>query len=422
MGGFLSAVEQIAIKAQADPLVAEVLVAADAAVNIRESSFEPTGKVWTRGIKRASLSKQKDLRGCWYGRFSGGFEFTGGGPALADRVPTWDAIRGCGFVMTIMKKVVCDEDTVPASWVVGRTFGNANTLGGSTATGKIMARAKIAGKVRVVYIVLTGVFADNDVINVFDGSGDDLPGTLTVNGAPVDGGPWWKPRSRASDYEPTAVQIEFRDTENIDRMIGARGNVTIDLTHGQVPLFNCTFEGPMQMQDTNGTPIRGGLLANVPAVPAPKFLMGDIGFPMLLDEYSPIVSKMMIELNNTLSPEETIGESGIIAYLDEELRGGYGATQITGRDLRVTLDPKRPVYTSFDFRKRWHSNAEFPFYTQVGRLVTAGDNALVILGPKANISGESLANSDRNGDRAYDISLGLNGDSDDELIIANPWI
>ncbi|MBY0262243.1 MAG: hypothetical protein K2Q20_07850, partial [Phycisphaerales bacterium] len=145
----------------------------------------------------------------------------------------------------------------------------------------------------------------------------------------------------------------------------------------------------------------------------------DVGFPFKLGAWGGIVAEQVgLSLNNTLTPKRTVSEGGCIQFITGSVKGGYGPTRITERNIVLSLDPDRPLKTDFNLYKLWRSNAEFPLSWQSGLLSASGHMAFVVHGPRVSIDNEELTDGDRNGVRTSPLELKFNGDADDEIILA----
>jgi hypothetical protein len=159
-------------------------------------------------------------------------------------------------------------------------------------------------------------------------------------------------------------------------------------------------------------------MASVPA-PQTPMMIGKLGFPFLLDAYSPILTDLSIEIGNELADRPTIGSGGILgADINTTARAvGYMAVRIGDRTITATIDPEHVAAGTFDFAGRWHSGAVWPLRADFGRPTDAA-GMIVVSGPTVQLSGEQQSvGGERNGILIHNAQLKFCGDSDEELVV-----
>ena len=177
---------------------------------------------------------------------------------------------------------------------------------------------------------------------------------------------------------------------------GARGNVKMTMEAGRPGMLHFEFQGgDFDFADV-------ALLTNptYPSVVPPVFLNASL----LLDSYAAVLSKVEIDVANTLARRESINaSSGCLSVL------------ITGRNPRGSMDPELPAISGgYDFYGKWRTPGTLGSLS-LSANGSAG-NIITVTCPKVRYA--AIANQDRNGLR----TLGLDfqacvNSSDDEISI-----
>lgn len=414
--GLLTRVAQIAAKVNTSEGVAENLVAADASLEFKDDQFSRMLTRYERGVKRPGLSSPKDLVGIPYGSIPITVELVGGGAST--RAVWHDLLQACGFSKTGLKAITCVETSVSDKFVPGSIFGNNAVQGSATHSGRIEWVGIVGSKATIVYKPILGTFADLDVLTGYHAGGSGS--TMTQNGAAAACGWVFDPMSETASQVPPDLTLEFRDGEDINRLVGARGDVELTFNWGEVPLGKFKFEGPRIMQNVDGTPVRGAFIANVTAPAAPTYIQGNVGLPCTFDGVTPVLRNVSFKTGNTLTPDKTKTSGGVIQFLDSSDHGGYRATRITARKMMISIDPNRPGFATYDWLKKWQANADIAGYIQNGYLAASGDSAIVLRSALLSVSNDSLGDADQNGIRSFAGDLKCNSlGIDDEVAISH---
>ena len=411
---FLTRIKQIGIKLEAVLGVAEVLDATNYAHRFRNVTWGRKAVREENDEYRAGLSKQADLVGAFSGEL--GFEETLSGGTGTTAPPWGTTLQAMGFKQTALKKMKVDTIT-GGNFLLGDIIGDAATLNAATKSARIMGIGTYGGHTYIVYLPIGGAFANADT--VYNYATAQVSGTVAA--APTaDGGFAYTPESENGTTTPPSATIEMRDGELINRMVGARGQGSIKFEFGKSPRLQATFQGGIVNQNSDGTPVTGALVTGITLPAKATYLMGTIGQPITIgDELYALagMQTMTLNLNQTLALDKSIAAGGITAFIDDNAAGGYGATLITDRKFVVSVDPKRPPRASFDFLKKWQSNATMPMRIQVGLLNAAGKTAFTCFGPATSLTSDSFGEQDRDGYVALNQDVQFTGDDDDEVLI-----
>lgn len=115
----------------------------------------------------------------------------------------------------------------------------------------------------------------------------------------------------------------------IKRTWGARGNVKMTFEAGKPGLLDFAFEG------CDWELVDGSLLSpTYPTIVPPAFLNASL----TVDSYAAVLSKVEIDMANTLQKRESVNASS-----------GYLSTLITGRNPKGSMDPELVLKATYDF-------------------------------------------------------------------------
>ena len=128
--------------------------------------------------------------------------------------------------------------------------------------------------------------------------------------------------------------------------------------------------------------------------------------------YSPTVTKMEIQVDNTLAARKTMGTS-----LENS---GYLATRIGDRKISVTIDPEYLQNDVLDIIGRAALGTTVEIVAQAG-VVTNANGLVVVWVPKAQIT-QNPSFGDRDGIVTTDLTMTATGESDDELYIFHVFL
>ncbi len=357
---------QVAAAVEATEGTEEALAAADAML-VYDVSFSPDVSTFAREPARASLSKLPSVRGVKVGSLSFRAELKGSGSVATQ--PEFDVfLRACGMARSAV-------ETAPIGAVTGGPIeaGELLSFAGSGATGRAVGDTDTGGTLR--YVVLTGTPANADVV-----TGGTSGASCTISGAPVLAqGFEYLP---ASSSVPSATVGAFIDGIK-HTLIGARGNVTIDVNAGEPAFLNFTFTG-VYLETTDVALLTG---TSYDATVPPVFL--DVGF--VLGAFSPCFVAMGIDLANTLELRRCANaEHGAVSTL------------ITGRSPSATIDPELDLVANYDFFGNLRAGTEGRFACEFGD--TAG-NIVSLASPKVQI--DQIGDGDRNGLAVGNLTLNL---------------
>jgi hypothetical protein len=337
-------------------------------------------------------------------------ELAGGATGTA---PKWgDAVRACGFAQSQLKYIPIGSIT-NGPFQFGELIGNASTIATSTALGRFVRL--LSGPSRIVYVPVLGTFGASGTVNAFRS-----PQTSTAwTGSPTNAGWGYTPLSTTSAGGPPSLTLERRSNQQRRTLVGGRGSFSLTFKFGEAVMGDFRFEGapvfasgtwPAQPWRNVSTLAIGTLLA-----PPQPPVVGGMGFPFLVDAYSPIATEVKLAVENTIAARPTIGSNDLVG-------SGYMSPMIMDRNVKASFDPENPPIASFDFAQRFISRATFPFAVEAG---TPGGTAGLIVagGQNCQFSGDALALGDRDGVEIVNaegrLAGGLSGyGADDEFVLA----
>jgi hypothetical protein len=383
----------------------ETLAAADFSRNTKESSFNASATRYQRGLKRAALTKLKDLVGGKIGEISFKEEMVGGG-ASTD-APWFATLQACGMQKTALKIITVGS-------ITGGSFAAGDTISASsgTHTGRVAWTGTVGGAVKIVYEPILGTFVDTDTVTNGTATG-------TQSGAAAAAGYSHRFMSEDGSQTPPSASVEYRDGIYTERLVGARGDFTLMLNWGEVPLLDVKFRGPRQIKDVDGTPLDQGLVSSVTSGGTPSAVLGDVGYPLRFDAWEGVFTQASLKCGNTLTDRKTLSQAGVIGYVTQGYHSGYMPTRITDRRCEFTVDPEAPAESTKSLMKNWHANADMVLHIQAGKLLASGDKSICVNGPRCSLAQDSFSETDRDGILALSLTALLTGVSndDDELYI-----
>ena len=365
---------------------------------------------------KASLTPDVSVRGPGIAMFKWTEDMVGGSVSAYG---TWGPpLRACGFAGTLgsgIKKITHAAPT-QGSFAAGQIIGDNMAQGSATKTGFVVGVGTIGSTRTIWYKPLTGTFASTDTLYNY---GQATQGIATAASNPANGGHKFSLVTETGSTTPDSDTVEMRDGEQIIRGVGCRGNATITLSHGDVPTISFDLKGPAQLKNENKELLAAGFVSGVPALSAPTLVVGDVtgvGVPFIVDNFSPIMTQMTIDLGNQVTDRKTISQGGVLAYLAEGTNCGYAATRITGRKPKATIDPEYPAKSTYDVFQKYGKGTTFPVLAQIGALRATGNQAVVFYSPKGQFAG-NMQQADRDGITTFSGEVNLCGDIDDELEI-----
>ena len=398
--------QQIGLKVEATEGTEEALASANFSGERKQAGGSLEIGEYDRELLQGSLSKREMLKGGDLQTITFQEEMVGGGASTP--APWHTTLRGMGFAASALKEVDVSSMANAAELKSGQVIGDNADQGSATKTGIFFYYSATAGK--IVYLPTLGVFADTDTFYNYTTTqafGD-------IDSAPADIGYHFAPFSELEGQLPDSVTVERRLGGQRHTVIGARGRGSLSLKHKEPILIDAEFQGvPVFKAADDRTPRLGSFITDVPAVGAPPRLSH--GVPLVFRngdiEYSPVLTEMSIEIDNTLTPRATIGPTPQdTAYLP---------TRITDRVLNASIDPEHvlPAVDTLDWIKLLAEGATFEMSAQLGR---EGDTngIIIIFAPKAQLSG-NFDPGDKDGITTAPMTMGFTGTNDDELRIAH---
>ncbi|MFH1984847.1 MAG: phage tail tube protein [Pseudomonadota bacterium] len=177
---------------------------------------------------------------------------------------------------------------------------------------------------------------------------------------------------------------------------GARGTAKLLLEAGKPGILSMDFTGADFTEADTALLTTGVSLS---AVIPPAFQ----GATLTIDAYAATISKLEIDLGNTIALRE-----------DANSTSGHKSAAITNRRPKMSFDPENALVASEDYLGNWRSGALMALSTVMG---TGAGNVITITAPKVQYQDVSMV--DRDGISVFEISglLCLNA-GDDEWSIA----
>ena len=399
--------------------VAETLAATDYAFNVRDVSAQLEQIETERLNNKPTLTPEAALRGPAVMVTNVTAELTGGDATTAPSVGT--VLRGCGMKRvesggtSLVKKITVGAVSggAGAAFKIGQVIGNNTVQGSATATGRVLSFSVVGSTNTIWYEDLSGEFSTSDTVYNY---GASPQASATVSANPAPGGHAFRPFTDVADAEPDAT-VEVRDGEQVMRSL-AMGSARFTFEHGQIPTVSATFRGPAVFNSTGKDFVKAGFVANVTLPPRPAGVLGDVVDSLEFDGFtSPVMTRLNIDLGQTVADRATIASGGVIAYVTEGLRSGYAPARITDRRPTADIDPDLPAVATYDMLAAWQSGKTFQMAASIGALRAAGQSRIVIFAPKAQFAGNA-SRADANGLVKINGQLRFTGDNDDEITIA----
>lgn len=225
-------------------------------------------------------------------------------------------------------------------------------------------------------------------------SGDELSGLTSsataVSGVPIDAFCF----APSSDVKNSpSLTIDFNVDGMKYRATGCRASVEVSLEMDKFPTAKWTIQG--LWNDPVDTLLPS--LAYNPTKPRrcvnAAIKLGDTDMAKLT------LTKLMTNLNNTLTPKDSINAVE-----------GREAIMITAREPSGSVDPSATLLANYNPYGTWRANTEYGIVGKVGD--TLGNQIWTVLPRVVNTDTKT---TDRNGFVAYDTPFEPIGDGDDEL-------
>ena len=181
----------------------------------------------------------------------------------------------------------------------------------------------------------------------------------------------------------------------IQKIWGARGDVSLDLTAGKIGLLHFVFTGA-DFSEVDGALLSSGVSYETTVPPA--FLSA----LFTIDSLSPVFSKLAIKMGNS-----------VVLRPDGNAASGNKSAVITGREPGLSFDPETALMAICDFSTKLKANNLATFTTTIGSTV---GNIITITAPKVQYT--SVKSASRNGYLSKGIDCSLNRNAgNDELVI-----
>lgn len=181
------------------------------------------------------------------------------------------------------------------------------------------------------------------------------------------------------------------------QITGCQGSVDFNFAVGKPGIMSFTMVGHL----ANMKP--ADVVVPTPTYDAlvPRVLLG-VG--LTLDSNTPVISALSFGLGNELANVEDISAAD-----------GYGIIQITGRDVKGSIDPLATLVADYDWVGKWITDNEAALDT--GVVGTVAGNKYQLTMPA--VSYMEIGNGDRDKVLSRDVGLSINESSgDDEFSLA----
>lgn len=394
---------QIGVEIQADEDTPATLASGDFSGNTSEHSFDYNFEYAERNITRASMTPLGALPGGRMGTIKCTEEVVGGNADIATDAPWHRKVRVGGFSVTQLKAFTVGARS-GGEFAVGQRVGNNATEGSATATG-IVAYLHDVTTDKLVILPLTGNFANGETVYAYTGAAV----SATIGSVLANAGAGFRPLTETEAAAPPCATVERRMGGEVHRIVSARGKFTMAFEWGLPLKIASEMMGPVTLDGTTGRPDEDSAFTPATVGIAPTVCLAN---RLTFGSYSPVVTKLEIQVDNTLAARKTMGDS-----LEDS---GYLATRIGDRKISVTMDPEYQQNDVLDIIGRAALGTTVEIVAQAG-VVTTGNGLVVVYVPAAQIT-QNPSFGDRDGIVAADITMTATGTSDDELYIFHVFL
>jgi hypothetical protein len=182
----------------------------------------------------------------------------------------------------------------------------------------------------------------------------------------------------------------------LNKITGARGNVSFSLEAGQIARANFQMQGFYNAKTDVAAPTAATYESTKPPiVESASFSFGG--------ESGLLVQSVSIELGNSINQDDDISAAG-----------GIRTFSIVKRDMKGSINPEATMQSVLDYQNLMLTSTEVAMSVSVG--TTAG-NRVAATAPKVTI--ENTTQGDRNSKIVDELPIRFNADSgDDEIVIA----
>lgn len=396
---------QIGVELEGSEGVAETLVAADYAINLKgQTGYDPDTQRTDREIQRASLSMNTMVPGHRGLTITGVAELAGGTIAAP---PVWhDILQGMGFTKGDVDFITIGTVT-DGPFRAGQIIGNHLTFGSATATGRVLMEHLDGSTRRLFYRPLTGTFGSSGTVANYEST----QASATISAGPADGGFYFVPVSESAGVTPPSVTAGFNDGEQRWKTAGARASGSIRLAVGETGHIDFSIQGPNVLDLTRDPvgPELGGFVSSVsyPAAP-PGVLAARVAMRYGTGSYfTPTLPEVVIQINNTIAVRPTVTDVAIAS-------SGRMPALITAREIGLQIEPEADQ-DNFDIIANDFDAVTFEIGVAVNTPIVSG-GAIGCWIPAAHTTG-NMTPGDRDGIRTTGPSIRATGSADDEIII-----
>lgn len=390
---------QFGFKLQTAEGTAETLVAADYILNSRNHSHSDKRPGVDRGLTRPTNTPAGVLKGPTLTEISAEIEMVGGAASMATVAPWHKLLRTMGFAPAQLKSITIGSRT-GGEYAIGNTIGNNATQGSATKTGIVFCVLAT----RLVYLPVTGTFADTDTIYNYATS----QVSSTQSGAASNSGVVFTPLTQTESVPNEIGTAERRRGGEKIKIQDARCSGGISFKHGEAPILKVTAQGMPIIDGTTKRPEAVGAITGVTAVGGtPLATKGGI---MKMAGNTLVLTMFDIDFGNVLSPRKTISDVDIAS-------SGYCGVLISDRKPTIKIDPEFLISSANDVAGLMTTGATFELVCTTG-LTTHTNGQIVVWAPAAQIA-DDVSEGDRDGITTQDITAVLTGENDKELYIAH---
>lgn len=379
---YLTKVAQGGAKLEGTVGTAEALVAADYAGNFEELDHEYVVQGTERSPRRAVLGSLPDVKGGRQLRITGRVELTGG--AAATVPPWWKWLRGMGFNQ-VQLSVFALGSITNGPFRTGDVIGDNASQASATKTAVVMA--VLGTPNRLVILPLTGTFADTNNVFAYRASGSQP--SSTVSGALANAGYGGYPVTDGDGSVHAALTAEHREAGQVHKLTAGRGKGVLSFEMNKPAILGFEVSGCPVVDAVTGEPATGGMVAAVPAAGVAPLACKDCGIQV--DTWTPVFSKIEVQLENELAERDAMGTNAFQS-------SGYVDTRITGRSLRLMLDPEWEL-TPFAIIGRLVVGTVFPLAYTAGS-VAHGNGMTSVVAPACQV--RAARRGDKNGIKTAD--------------------
>lgn len=358
----------------------ETLANANAVPVLYDPSYTPDIGRFERDPARNTFSKLPPVIGRLLGTIAWRTEIAGG-TSITSAPPWAAALKACGFAEYAVKTQ--SIGTVTGTFRAGEKITDAGTFEGR------IVKSPSGGT--LTYIAITGALADaTEITGAVSGA------TVTTSAAATsDQGFAYVP---ITDSVPSVTVGRYLDGK-VKKILGARGNVGINLVGGQPGFFDFSFLGGYV--DWDDATVLSPSVSGLPTAPTFRGVTFALGTGT-----ARCFTTFDIDMGNELTPRDCALQESLVA-----------SVLLTNRNPTGSYDPESELPSVDDYAAALIAGTQLALEIEWG---SVAGNTIVIASPTAVI--DDLAEGDRSG-----IALAQTGlrfctqdlsSGDDELLIA----